>query len=160
MYVGIGSATATATISGGVVTGCTVTNAGFGFSKPPVIRFFGGGNTAFNPTYIGSAAPSAMSPNNGAQAHCVMTGSAPNQTVSSIVVDFGGANYAIAPQVFIFNSDLDPNGCADPSLNSGNGIYLAAAGGSVFFNGTSCPTDSVSLFCGTISQPFTCKYMV
>src|SRR5208282_540181 len=42
MWLGFGSALATATISGGAVTGCTIVNGGFGFTAPPLIDFLGG----------------------------------------------------------------------------------------------------------------------
>jgi hypothetical protein len=158
MYMQLGSATATCTISGGKVNSVTVTNAGFNFSKPPVVRFYGGGSGG-NSSYIGRAAPGAAAPSNFAQAHAVMTGSAPNQSVSSITIDNGGSGYVIAPFVFIMNSDLDPYGCADPSLSSGNGILLPASGGSYYMNGTGCPTDSVALYSASSTQRFTCKYM-
>lgn len=158
MYMEIGSAQATCTISAGVVNAVTVTNAGFNFSKPPIVRFYGGG-TMSNSSYIGRGAPGAIAPSNYAQAHCVMTGSVPNQSVSSISIDNGGSGYVIAPYVFIQNSDLDPQGCADPSLNSGRGIWLTAAGGSYYVNGTACPTDSIALYSATTSSRFTCKFM-
>jgi hypothetical protein len=158
MFVQIGSALATATVVGGVVTAVTVTNAGFGFSKPPVIRFFGGG-TMNNSSYVGRGAPGAISPSNIAKAHAVMAGVVPNQTVASIVIDNPGSGYVIAPFVFIENSDLDPWGCADPSLGTGNGIYLTPTGGALHINGTTCPTDAVAIFCATLASKFTCKFM-
>lgn len=158
MYLQFGSATATCTISSGAVNAVTVTNAGFNFTNPPIVRFYGGG-TMSNSSYLGRGAPGAISPSNGAVGHAVMTGSAPNKSVTSITVDNGGSGYVCAPYVFIYNSDLDPNGCADPSLNSGNGILIGGAGGSYYMNGTGCPTDSVAIFCATISSRFTCKYM-
>lgn len=158
MYMQIGSAQATCTISDGAVNAVTVTNAGFNFSKPPVVRFYGGG-TFNNSSYIGRGAPGAIAPSNGAVAHCVMTGSSPNLSVASITVDSGGSGYIIAPYVFIMDSDLDPYGCANPSLNSGNGVWLSAAGGSFYMNGTGCPTDSIALYSATSASRFTCKFM-
>lgn len=158
MYLEIGSARATATLTGGVVTSVAVTNAGFGFSKPPVIQFRGGGAGMY-PAFLGSTEPNSPSPSAPAQAHCVMTGAAPNQSVASITVDFGGSGYLVPPFVFISNADVDPNGCADPSASSGVGIVLAANGGKYEVNGTACTTDAIALFCGTVSQRFTCKWM-
>lgn len=158
MYMQFGSALATCTISAGVVNSVSVTNAGFNFSKPPVVRFYGGG-TMNNPTYIGRAAPGAIAPSNYAQAHAVMTGAVPNQSVSSITIDNGGSGYVKAPFVFIQNSDLDPYGCADPSLSSGNGILVGASGGSFYVNGTACPTDAIALTCASSAARFTCKFM-
>lgn len=158
MYMQVGSAQATCTISGGAVNAVTVTNAGFNFSKPPLVRFFGGG-TQNNTSYVGRGAPGAIAPSNFATAHPVMTGSVPNQSVASITVDNGGSDYVIAPYVFIMNSDLDPYGCANPALSSGNGIWLPAAGGSFYINGTGCPTDSIALYCATANARYTCKFM-
>lgn len=159
MWVEIGSAQATCTISNGAVNAITVTNAGFNFSKPPLVRFYGGGTEFGNTSYVGRAAPSATSPSNHAKAVAVMTGVAPNMSVASVSITNGGTGYVIAPYVHIRDGDLDPNGCADPSLNGGRGIWLQAAGGSLYLNGTTCPTDSVSIFCATISSRFTCKFM-
>jgi hypothetical protein len=158
MYMQMGSAQATCTISAGAVNSVTVTNAGFNFSKPPVVRFYGGGSDG-NSTYVGRGAVSGAAPSDFATATAVMTGSAPNMSVASISITNGGTGYVIAPYCFLFDSDLDPNGCADPSLSSGNGIWLPAAGGSFYMNGTGCPTDSIALFCATTSARYTCKFM-
>lgn len=152
MYIEFGSARATATLTSGVVTSCTVTNGGFGFTIPPRIEFLGGGHPG-NSTYLGATEPFAQSPSKPAQAHCVLSGGA----VSSIVVDDGGSGYAIAPYVYIRNSLNDPNGCASPSATSG--LYLAANGGSFFNDGTACTTDPVALFCSVGSKAFTVKFM-
>lgn len=157
-----GSARATATITGGVVTSITVNNAGFNFSKPPVVQLLGGGK-AGNASYLGLNQPGGAAPDSTlgvgrvAKAHCVMTGSAPNQSVSSIVVDDGGAGYVIAPYVFIFDSDLDPYGCAVPSATVG--FPLTAGAAPLILNGTSCFTDSVSVFGATTAQTFVCRWM-
>ena len=157
LYVEIGSARATCTVSGGAVTsgGFTVTNAGFNFTNPPVIKFVGGGpgGPGSGTPYLGLNQPNGPSPSNPAQAHCVLS----TNTVGSIVLDNPGSGYLIAPFMLITNSDLDPYGCAVPSV--GVGIELAASGGSILFNGTACPTDSVSIFGGTTSQAFCCKWM-
>jgi hypothetical protein len=158
MYFEFGSARATATITNGAVSSVTVTNAGFNFSKPPVIIFYGGGAAA-NGSYLGLDQPGGEAPNSTlgygrpAKAHCVLTTGA----VSSIVIDDPGAGYVIAPFVFIHNSDLDPYGCALPSAT--NGVFIGLAGGSLVYNGSSCPTDSISVFCATTAAPFTCKWM-
>lgn len=159
MYVEIGSARATATLTSGVISSIAVTNAGFNFTYPPLVRFAGGGN-AGNATFLGLNQPGGAGPNEQlktaipATAHCVLT----SKTVSSIVVDNGGSGFVIAPYVFIYNSPLDPYGCAVPS--SGVGLQVAAGGGSIYYNGTTCFTDSVSVYGTTTSDPFTCKWMV
>src|SRR5262249_38636756 len=43
LYVEIGAARATCTISNGAVASVSVANAGFNYTKPPVVRFLGGG---------------------------------------------------------------------------------------------------------------------
>lgn len=161
LFFEIGSARASATLSNGVVASCSITNAGFNFTLPPVIRFLGGG-LAGNGSFLGLGQPGGAAPTSTlgygrvAQAHCVMTGSAPNLSVSSIVIDDPGAGYVTAPYVFIFNSELDPYGCAVPS----DGVGLAIqSGGSFNFDATSCPTDSISVWGDTDGQTFICRWM-
>lgn len=167
MYVEIGSARATATLTSGVVSSCTVTNAGFGFTKPPIVEFYGGGDGG-NPAFVGATLVGYPVPGQGttstarlqyrpAKARCILTAG----VVSSITVDDGGLGYAIAPMVFIRNSELDPNGCADPSVSSGTGFFLPASGGNMFFTGTTCPTDPIAVYgSGAGAQKFTCGYML
>jgi hypothetical protein len=154
LYFEFGSARAKATITNGVVTSVSVTNAGFGFTYPPIIEFFGGGS-AGNSSYVGLGQPNGAAPSNIAQAHCVMTGSAPNLSVSSITVDNGGSGYVCAPYVFIYNDPKDPNGCAVPSVGTG---ILLQANGSFVMESTMVTTDSVSVYGGTTGQTFVCKY--
>jgi hypothetical protein len=159
MWLQIGSAIATATLTSGVVTSCTVTNAGFGFSLPPLIQFRGGGAGMW-PGFLGANDPNSPSPSKPARAHCVMTGSAPNQSVASITIDDGGSGYLVAPYVMIQNDPKDAGGCADPSLNSGNGMLLGANGGSYYINGTCCPTEQMAIFCSTgLNARYLCKWM-
>ena len=164
MYLEIGSARATATISNGAVTSCTVTNAGFGFTFAPEIEFLGGGAYGQSGRYgtnisqfVGVGQIGYPAPNSPAKAHCVMTGSAPNMSVASIAIDFGGLLYVAAPYVQITNRLADPNGCAIPSATSG--IYLGPGGGSYYVNGTTCPTDPLALYCATTSSAFVLKWM-
>lgn len=157
-----GSARATATIVNGVVTAIAVTNGGFGFSLPPNILLFGGGNGGVS-GYVGlgqpgGAAPSAMmGVGRPATAHAVMSGTAPNMSVASIVVDDGGAGYVTAPYVAIHNSNHDPNGCATPSATSG--MVLPAGSAPIILNGTSCPTDAIAVFGMTAGQSFLARWM-
>lgn len=159
MPVDIGSARATCALSGtGVSSSFTITNAGFNFTHPPLVRFYGGGipqgtfvNTGPNSSYVGAAGPGFPSPSDHAKAHAVLT----NNAVSSIVLDHAGSGYVTAPMLFMINSDLDPNGAAIASSSSG---YILSAGGSFMFNGTACPTNSISIG-GTSGDAFTCKFM-
>lgn len=159
LYIEMGSGRATATLTGGVVTSIAVTNAGMGFTRTPLIQLQGGGGNDgpnANSSYVGLGQPNAASPHNFATAHCVMTGSAPNQTISSIVVDNGGSKYLAAPMVFLRNDLLDPNGCAAPSATSG--ILLSSGAAPLFWNGTTCPTDSIAIFGATTGQSFVCRW--
>lgn len=160
LWIEIGSARATCTISNGVVNAVTVTNAGMGFTYPPVIEFLGGGGNDgpfANSSYTGLTQPNAASAHNPAQAVCVMTGSAPNKTVASITIANGGGRYLIAPYVFIQNSPLDPNGGAAPAL--GSGILVASQTPPLIWNGSVCPTETVTVFGSTTGQTFICRWM-
>jgi hypothetical protein len=158
MYLEIGSARATATITNGSVTAVTVTNAGFGFSLAPRVQFRGGGAANLS-SFLGSTEPNSPPPFKPAAAHCVMTGAAPNMSVASITIDNPGAAYLVAPFVLIENDQHDANGSADPSAGAGSGIVLPTNGGEYFVNGTACTTDALAIFCATVGQKFTCKWM-
>ena len=167
LWFEFGSARATCALTSGVVTSVTITNAGFNFSKPPVVRFLGGGTggsgsgslygDSSNTSYLGLNQPNGLTPSNYAVGHAVMTGSVPNQSVASITIDNGGTYYQIAPYVFIFNSDLDPYGCAVPSANVG--MMLAAQSPPYILNGTCCTTDPIAVFGATTGQSYLCKWM-
>lgn len=167
MFVDFGSARATATISSGQVNAVSVANAGFGFSVAPMVVFYGGAYTdpkMITPTYSIAGLPGYPNPSNPnvadpgrpAKATCVMTGTAPNLSVSSISIDDPGAGYAYPPFVFLHNRFMDPYGCALPSATVG--ILLVANGGSYTANGTVCTTDQVGIFCATTGKKFTCKF--
>lgn len=165
LYVETGSARATASISGGAVTGCTITNGGFNFTYPPLVTFIGGGSG--NTTFLGAAqegypAPGfsegsrlqAVSGDRPAQAHCVLT----DGVVTSIAIDDPGQGYVAAPLVAIRNDPRDPNGCADPYYNSVlSGVQLGP-GGSWLLENSLCNTDSVAVWGNTTDQAYTIKY--
>ena len=153
MFLEFGSARAHATLTSGVVTSVTVDNAGFGFTRPPLIEFLGGGLPSDNTSFIASGQPDYPSPSNFARAHCVLTTGA----VSSIVVDNGGSGYKVAPYVRVTNDPLDLIGCADPSVNSGTG-FLLPSGDWIDDSHISVPTDQVAVFCATLTAPFFCRY--
>lgn len=164
LYLEFGAARATCSLSGTVLSSSfTITNSGFGYTRAPTIDFLGGGYplvtlasgqpAGFNTSYVGAAGPGFPSPSRPARAHATLSGS----SVNAIVLDDPGAGYAVAPLLFMINSDLDPIGCATPSASSG--ILVTPGGGGITFNGTCCPTDAISVFGATTSQAFTCKYM-
>jgi hypothetical protein len=150
-----GTAVMTGTSPNQSVSSVTVNNAGFNYSLPPLIQFFGGGN-AGNTAFTGLGQPNAWSPSNTAIATAVMTGSAPNQSVTSITVNSGGSGYAIAPYVFISNDPKDPNGCAVPSATSG---IVLQTNGSLIMESSAVTTDPVAVYGATTGQTFICKYM-
>ena len=162
MYLDFGSARATAALTSGVISSITVTNGGFGFTYPPIVRFSGGGYGQ-NTKNLGLNQPGGDGPNSavkagrGAKAHAVLTAG----VVTSIVIDDPGAGYAIAPYVFLLNTTDDPYGCASPQTSSTiGGAIQVGAGQSYYVNGTVCPTDPVAVFSSTASAPYTFKWMV
>jgi hypothetical protein len=162
LWFEFGSARATAALTNNGVSSVTVANAGFNFTKAPLVYFAGGGYGG-NSSYLGLNQPGGQAPDSRigvgavAVAHCVMTGSAGNLSISSIVVDSPGAGYAIAPYVYITNDANDPYGCAVPSV--GSGMLLAANAAPFILNGTSCFTDSIAVFGATAGQGFLCRWM-
>lgn len=161
MYVEVGGARATATVVNGSVTAVTVTNVGFGYTYPPIVRFYGGGYTGNNSNNIlnlSATLPDYAAPVDPAQATAVLTGSAGARTVASITIDNPGSGYSRAPFVFLESDPRDPMGAAAPSATSG--ILLLANGGSWTPNGTICTTDAISIFCASSGKAFTCKFTV
>ena len=156
--IGFGRATASLTIYG-TVSSVAVTNAGFNYTKPPLVRFLGGGlpsGTGQPPggstSYLGLNQPNGPAPAHPATGHAVLTGGA----ISSIVVDDPGAGYAVAPYVQIIGSDLDPYGCALPTATNG---ILVPSGSYKEWNGTCCPTDPVGVYGATTAQTFVIRMM-
>src|SRR5271157_1042249 len=160
MWFGFGSALATATISGGSVTACTVINGGFGFTAPPIIEFLGG--AAYCPLVglgpSGAGMPGYAAPNNfpnnaggrPAIAHTVLTGG----VITSIVIDDPGAGYAFAPFVDIRNADSDRYGCFDPFYGSVAAGFLIGPNQSYFENGTNQCVEQISVFSTTVGAPY------
>lgn len=167
LYFEFGSARASATVTSGAISACTVTNGGFGFTYPPLIEFIGGGSGG-STQQLGSGQPGYPAPgwsggggmpsvagDRPAQAHCVLTAG----VVTSIVIDDPGAGYVTAPHVFIRNSPLDPMGCANPFFGSvPSGIQLLPSGSAVY-ESSSCPTDQIAVYGATTGSAFTGKYL-
>lgn len=160
MYLEFGGARASATLTSGAVSSVSVTNAGFGYTRPPSVVFYGGafgppGNPQSAPAYALPGLPDWTAPSNVATAHCVMTGAAGSMTVNSIVIDNPGSGYAYPPYVLLVNDINDPFGAAVPSATSGIQI---TGGGAYSVNASICPTDQISVFCSASSATFVCKY--
>ena len=164
MYLEIGAGEATATVSGGAVTGISGVNNGFNYTIPPKVKLMGGGRAMGNTTFVGCTSPGYSRPGDScgtfmqpygtpAEAHAVVSGG----SISSYVVENPGSGYVIAPWVCLENDTNDPNGVADPSTNSGSGIYVAAHG-TITFNGTVCPTSPIAVYCATSGSTWQAKF--
>jgi|SRR5208283_4977211 len=159
-----GAGAATAVLTSGVVTSVTVTNAGFNFTKPPLVRFLGGGQprtdsvapltqNVINSSYVGLSQPNGPSPSNGATALATLSTGA----IASITVTSGGSGYILPPYVQLLNSDLDPNGVSLPSATVG--MQFPTLAPPLILNGTCCPIDAISVWGLTTGQAFVCKWM-
>lgn len=161
MYMGFGGARAHATLTGTAITSITVDNAGFGYSIAPTVQFIGGGNTSWNmanSTFLGCKEVGYPAPAQIASATCVMTGSAPNMSVASITINYGGL-YATAPRIVLKNDKNDPYGAFLPSATSPGSIILGATGGNYYRNHTNCFDDQISIVCATTGKVFSGYYM-
>lgn len=161
IWIEIGPARATATLTNGAVSGCTISNVGFGYSLPPSVHFYGGafgpkGNPQIAPAYSLQGLPDWTNPNNFAKGHCVMSGVAGAMTIASIVIDSPGSGYAYPPFVILTNHPNDPFGCAAPSATVG--MRLIANGGNYTSNGTVCTTEQISIYGATTGQNYLCKF--
>lgn len=157
MMFEFGCARATAAISSGVVTSCTVTNAGFGFTYAPIIQFIGGGRDG-NGRNLGVGYPGQKAPSNFATAHCVMASDGLGGSglkVNSIVIDNGGALYATAPYVQLMNDPNDAFGCAIPSATVGFQLY---PGQSLYEAHSVVTTDSIAVYCATTAKTYFCGF--
>ena len=150
LYFEFGCARAKATVSNGKVTAITVTNAGFGFTYAPIVRFLGGGN-ASNGLDLGLGYPNQNAPSDFAAAHCVMSGGA----ISSIVIDDPGNGYDCAPYVQILNDPNDNYGAAVPSTTSG---FKLAPGASLYQAYNVVTTDAIAVYGATTGDSWFCQY--
>ena len=171
LWVEIGGARATATLTGGGVSSCSITNGGFGYTLPPKVYFYGGGNGGNNlcpgvalPGWPAPGDPGFAAPRMGsttarpAKAHATLS----SGVVNAIVIDDPGAGYVAAPYVFLENDILDPFGVADPFFGSANsGFELSVVGtlnSILLLNGTHCTTDAIAIWGGSTSQKFACRW--
>lgn len=160
MAIGIGHPTATATITSGGVSSVAVNNAGMGFTYPPLVSFLGGarfGTSGTANSFVDGVGGGIGFPNPTVQAsaHAVMTGSAGNLSVSSIVMDNIGSGYISAPYVVLTNDPRDPYGCTTPSASSG--IQLSSGSAPFIQENSVVTTDTVAIWGATTGQAFTCK---
>jgi hypothetical protein len=130
------TATATATIANGAVASYTITNAGSGYTAPPVVTLTGGGGTGagaiatLTPTSISSV--TITNPGSGYfTAPSVIVESAINRSASATVslMPYGVSGIAIETfqsRVFIAAPWTPPN--SPPSKNNNNKILVSAPG--------------------------------
>ncbi|MEJ5048375.1 hypothetical protein WH221_00965 [Chryseobacterium culicis] len=127
-------ATATATISGGAVTGITISNGGSGYTAVPTINFFGGGSIV----------------NGGSKARATATIS--NGQLTGITINNGGSGYTTAPTVTVSGGN---KGLLFPNLNIANlssttSPVASPANGLIGFNGgTNSNNKALHFFNGT-----------
>lgn len=130
-------ATATATISGGAVTGITVTNGGSGYTTAPTVNFYGGG-----PVVNGG---------NKARATAVIT----NGAVTGITLNNGGSGYTSIPAVTISGGN---KGLLLPNLNIANlgntttPVNTPANGLLAFNGGTNSNNKALHIFNATAGR--------
>lgn len=143
-------ATATAVLTGGIVTGITITNPGTGYTTPPTIAFSGGTVTTAGTNPTG-------------------TGNASNFTVSGITVTNPGSGYNSAPSVsfgsgtgttatanfstVILGAATTIGGTGDLTINSdisGDFAFTKAGNGILTLNGASSNTSTTTVSTGTL----------
>ncbi|MGH1519944.1 hypothetical protein [Chryseobacterium sp. JK1] len=112
-------ATATASISGGAVTGIIINNGGSGYKTVPTINFYGGGSIV----------------NGGIKARATAT--LTNGVVTGITINNGGSGYTTAPTITISGGN---KGLLFPNLNIANvnsttTPVVSPANGLIGFNG-------------------------
>lgn len=156
MYLEIGGAKATVSISGGALNAFTIVNGGFGYVKPPTVLLLGGGpveNVAI--ASMGAGLPDWPAPSDVGTAYATVAAG----IVTAITVEKPGAGYLRAPYVQLINNDADAYGCADPFFGSAGKGYLIGAGGSLLFE-QQCPTDPVAVYAATTNSAYLCRYMI
>lgn len=130
-------AIATATISGGAVTGITLTNGGSGYTTAPTVNFYAGGSIV----------------NGGTKARA--TASISGGTVTGITINNGGTGYTSPPTVTISGGN---KGLLFPNLNIANlssttSPVASPANGLIGFNGgTNSNNKALHFFSGTSNQ--------
>lgn len=130
-------ATATTTISGGAVTGITVTNGGSGYTSIPTVNFYAGGSVVNGGTK--------------ARATAVISGG----VVTGITIDNGGTGYTSLPTVAISGGN---KGLLFPNLNivdisSTTSPVASPANGLIGYNGgTNSNNNDLHFFNSTTNQ--------
>lgn len=153
----IGPPPVTVTVSGGAVTAVTVADNGSNWLVAPQVVLMGGifaGNTSDRPGSPNMLLTSGAWPGQVAQVQATLSGSA----LSTFNIVNGGSGYKVAPTAKLVNPmPLLGAGAGTPSATVG---FTVAAGGSLSFEHTFCPTSAMNIFGGTTGQTFTCKVLL
>ncbi|SHK92945.1 hypothetical protein [Chryseobacterium polytrichastri] len=130
-------ATATATISGGAVTGISITNGGSGYTSAPTVNFYGGGSIVNGGTK--------------ARATAIVSGG----VVTGVTLNNGGTGYTSIPTVAVSGGN---KGLLFPSLNITNlssttTPVASPANGLIGYNGgTNTNNNALHFFNSTTNQ--------
>lgn len=155
MLLVFGGATATATLTSGVITSISVGNAGFGYTYPPIVEFLGGGyppnGVSAGTEGVGWAAVGAPSPVTANKPAAVATLS--GGAVNAITVQNGGAGFVTAPLVYLRNDPRDPVGAAAPSATVG--ILVKTGSAPVIMSAEFCTNAQVAVY-GTNNDLYAC----
>lgn len=137
LRLGFGGARARVAVSGGACTTFTVTNSGFGYTKPPTVHLIGGigGGLGF--------------PEPAAKATAVAT--LTSGEVTAITIQNGGSGYTAPPFVFLENAPGDFSGAFKPSATAG---YQILPGGSYVCEASTVLSDAVTLFGATTGKTY------
>jgi len=131
------TATGTATIASGAVTGITITNAGTGYDSTPTISFSGGGGSGATATATTGVVTGFTVSNGGGGYHAApivsifhasgtgatATSSVSNGVITGISVTTGGSGYTSAPTIELDTDGLKSYVVDDGAANEANDIY-------------------------------------
>ena len=131
------TATGTATIDAGVVTGITITNAGSGYTSAPTITFSGGGGSGATATATTGVITGFTVSNGGGGYHAApivsifhasgteaaATASVTDGAITGISVTAGGSGYTSAPTIELDTDTLKTYVVDDGAANEANDIY-------------------------------------
>jgi hypothetical protein len=166
MWIEIGPARAHAVMTGGSVTSVVfntqgLDNAGFNYTKPPIVRALGGDGKLVTPTsWPGNKGQVTTDvPSGPVSRPAIISATISGGHITGFTITDPGAGYVNAPELYLENDPYDPFGCADPSVGGGSG-FLIQPGGSIGSDSTACDTSAIAVFCGTAGSPFACAYMI
>lgn len=144
LTVGMGPATATATLSGETVSSVAVANKGIGYTVPPQVLFLGG-------QYPGDL---QHAPSDSAKGFAVLS----SDTIKSVTVSHAGSGYSVAPYVLFVN----------PAPSLGGGAYLPSASAGIVLSTNAAlimetsfvTTDPIAVYGDTTGQTYVCKVVI